>query len=313
MPTILRAAFAALLVLTLSMTAKTDETESPKPSVEIIAHRGASDVAPENTLAAFRLARRQGADWFELDCCLCKSGEVVVIHDATVDRTTNGKGAVADLTLSELQQLDAGSWKDTEYAAEKIPTLRQALAEGGPEIGVYVEVKSAGDDAALRSLLKRSAAGLLKRTAEFDAEFIRAVEASESPNLKLARAVISDVKAAKMQQHVVLQSFSTIVCAIAAIEAPELKVELLAGGTTAAAWEDYYRWLLLFDLNGLNTSVKALNEGRLGVLKATGKSCAVYTVDSPAEFERLANLGVERLITNKPDLCLRELKRLGRR
>ena len=75
---------------------------------KIIAHRGSSAHAPENTIAAFRLALEQGADCVELDVMLSKDGHLVVIHDDTVDRTTDGKGAVRDMTLKELRSLDAG-------------------------------------------------------------------------------------------------------------------------------------------------------------------------------------------------------------
>ena len=75
----------------------------------IIAHRGAAGEAPENTLAAFRLALAQGCDGFELDVHLSKDGHIVVIHDETLERTTNGKGYVKEMTLAQLQQVDAGS------------------------------------------------------------------------------------------------------------------------------------------------------------------------------------------------------------
>jgi glycerophosphoryl diester phosphodiesterase len=107
----------------------------------ILAHRGASQAAPENTLAAFRLAAEMGADGVELDVQLSKDGEAVVIHDVTVDKTTNGSGRVKDLTLAELQDLDAGSWYDSHYAGEPIPTLAQVLHELGPRLILNIELK----------------------------------------------------------------------------------------------------------------------------------------------------------------------------
>jgi glycerophosphoryl diester phosphodiesterase len=125
-----------------------------KPSREIdlpqrglCAHRGASDTHPENTLAAFREAVRLGAHMIELDVCLSKDHEPVVMHDLAVDRTTNGKGKVSDLTLAELKRLDAGGWKSPEFKGEPIPTLDEALRimpvniwlnvhlKGGKEVG----------------------------------------------------------------------------------------------------------------------------------------------------------------------------------
>lgn len=94
---------------------------------EIVAHRGSRINRPENTLAAFEEAIRVGADGIELDVHLSKDGEIVVIHDETVDRTTNGSGLVKEMTLAELKELDAGIWFDTEYAGQTIPTLREVF------------------------------------------------------------------------------------------------------------------------------------------------------------------------------------------
>ena len=102
---------------------------------KIIAHRGASGHAPENTMAAFRLAMEQHADGIELDVMLSKDGHVVVIHDATVNRTTNGTGRVSALTLAELQTLDAGN-------GEHIPTLEEVLETFGDQWVINVELKN---------------------------------------------------------------------------------------------------------------------------------------------------------------------------
>lgn len=93
----------------------------------IIAHRGAKKYAPENTMAAFRLAVEQGADGIEFDARLSSDGEVVILHDETLDRTTNGKGRVNSLSLEELKRLDAGSFFGPEFSGERIPTLREVF------------------------------------------------------------------------------------------------------------------------------------------------------------------------------------------
>lgn len=98
------------------------------PSRGICAHRGASDTHPENTLAAFREAVRLGAHMIEFDVALTEDGRLVLMHDSTLDRTTNGKGQVSEFTLAELKQLDAGSWKNSRFKGERIPTLDEALA-----------------------------------------------------------------------------------------------------------------------------------------------------------------------------------------
>jgi glycerophosphoryl diester phosphodiesterase len=92
------------------------------PTPLFIAHRGCSARYPENTLAAFKGAIDAGAQMIELDVCLSKDRHLVVIHDKTVDRTTNGSGAVKMLTLAQLRQLDAGSWFDPRFNAERLPT-----------------------------------------------------------------------------------------------------------------------------------------------------------------------------------------------
>ena len=94
----------------------------------LCAHRGASDTHPENTLAAFREAIRLGAQMIEFDVALSKDGQLILMHDATVDRTTNGKGPVSELMLAELKKLDAGSWKGGQFKNERTPTLDEALA-----------------------------------------------------------------------------------------------------------------------------------------------------------------------------------------
>ena len=108
----------------------------------VIAHRGFSGAAPENTLAAFEKAIEVGADMFELDVLLSRDGRVVVIHDDTLDRTTDGEGKVAAFTLAELKKLDAGSWFSAEFAGERIPTLEEALRLAKGCILVNVEIKT---------------------------------------------------------------------------------------------------------------------------------------------------------------------------
>jgi len=93
----------------------------------LIAHRGGAAEAPENTLAAFRRALSLGVRWFELDVQMSRDRELVVIHDNTMDRTTNGTGEVGSLLFEGLRKLDAGSWFDPQYRGEPIPTLREAL------------------------------------------------------------------------------------------------------------------------------------------------------------------------------------------
>ncbi len=106
----------------------------------IFAHRGASAHAPENTLPAFQLAVAQSADAIELDVKLSADGQVVVVHDATVDRTTDGQGRVRDLSLAQLKSLDAGSFFSQQYRGTKIPTLEEVFEALGRRTFINVEL-----------------------------------------------------------------------------------------------------------------------------------------------------------------------------
>lgn len=99
------------------------KTRFDMPSAGICSHRGENRTHPENTLAAFRESIRVGAHQIEWDIYLTDSGDLVVIHDPTVDRTTDGTGDIRKMPLSEIKQLDAGSWKSPRFAGERIPTL----------------------------------------------------------------------------------------------------------------------------------------------------------------------------------------------
>ena len=120
----------------------------------IIAHRGSKGEAPENTLASFALALQQHCDAIELDIHLSRDGVPVVIHDDTVDRTTNGTGKVESMTVDELQALDAGSWFDPRYAGEQIPTLAEVFELVPPSIMINVEIKGISGGRTEQELLK---------------------------------------------------------------------------------------------------------------------------------------------------------------
>jgi glycerophosphoryl diester phosphodiesterase len=118
------------------------------------AHRGASHEAPANTLAAFRRAVELGADGVELDVHLSKDRQLVVIHDFTLETTTNGRGLVQNHTLAELKELDAGSWFGPAFAGERIPSLQEVIEAVGQRLLLNIELKASrhgpgsGDDLA---------------------------------------------------------------------------------------------------------------------------------------------------------------------
>ena len=108
----------------------------------VVAHRGASGHAPENTLAAFRRAVELGAAFIETDLQISRDAHIVVIHDDRLDRTTTGRGPVREHTLAELRELDAGSWYDSQFAGERIPRLEEVLEfSRQSDIVFYLEIK----------------------------------------------------------------------------------------------------------------------------------------------------------------------------
>jgi len=131
---------------------------------EVQAHRGASSVAPENTIAAFRAAREQGARWVELDVALLGDGTLAVIHDPTLDRTSSAKGSLAGIGRSDLDGIDAGAWFGPQFRGEKLPTFEQALvALGELGLNVNVEIKQHAHHKSLEQLTGAVHAALQQR------------------------------------------------------------------------------------------------------------------------------------------------------
>lgn len=128
--------------------------------VKTIAHRGVSTLAPENTMRAFDGALELGCDFIELDVQMTADGRLVVIHDTTVDRTTNGTGRVRNLSWEELKQLDAGEWFNPVFRGEKIPLLEEVLDAYSGKIGILIELKK---PALYPGLIERVAALLKER------------------------------------------------------------------------------------------------------------------------------------------------------
>ena len=148
-----------------------------------IAHRGASGYAPENTFAAFRRAIALGAGFIETDLQLSRDARLVAIHDATVNRTTNGQGAVHDMTLAELRRLDAGSWFGSEFAGERIPTIEEILEFANKhDVVFYLEMKPSGSwggEHALISALRDSREIARTVVISFDPAILAAVRKIE--------------------------------------------------------------------------------------------------------------------------------------
>lgn len=150
-----------------------------------IAHRGASDKYPENTLLAFEQALALQADAVECDVHLTADGEVVVIHNATVERTTNGRGEVAAMSLEELRRLDAGSWKNSRFAGQRIPTLGEVIELVRGRAQLFVELKSPALELAQRVVEELRGGGMAGQAWLFTAHV---------PTLEWLRHMASDMR-----------------------------------------------------------------------------------------------------------------------
>ncbi len=161
----------------------------PAPA-QICAHRGDVSAAPENTLPAFESAVKKGAQQIELDVDLTKDGELVIMHDATVDRTTDGKGKVTELTFAEIRALDAGAKFSEAYRGTRVPTLREALALIPPHILCNVHLKG-------NTELARKSALLIQEMGRLEQCFL----ACELESVKAAREVVPAIKTCNMSRQ----------------------------------------------------------------------------------------------------------------
>jgi glycerophosphoryl diester phosphodiesterase len=227
-----------------------------------IAHRGASGRTPENTHTAFAAALDQGVDAIELDVQLSADGELVVIHDETLDRTTNGLGPVRARTWAELAQLDAGRWKGERFRGERIPRLADVLEQINGRVLLNVEIKSARDAGQIEERLAalaqaRDAAGWVL------------FSSSHTAALRGMRAV------APWAHLGIVRS-----------QPPPAEALPLAGEIAACC--------LAPKRTLVDAELVELAHGRdLGVW--------VWTVNDPREMQRLAALGVDAIFSDYPE------------
>lgn len=249
----------------------------------VLGHRGASAAAPENTLAAFRLARQTGANGVELDVRLSRDGVPVVIHDDTVDRTTNGHGRVSDLTVLELRQLDAGSWKGFEFANEQIPLLAE----------VFQELEDW-----LRPLTpKFGPAGFVNVE----------LKADSLTGTGLEREVVNLIVQMNLESRVIISSFNPLALARVRALNPQIKRGLLCSADLPVFLSRvWFRWLAA--PHALHPEYHMINEEYMRWALQKHIPINAWTVDDPAEARRLAQAGVNALITNRPDVICRALK-----
>lgn len=245
--------------------------------VEIIAHRGASRDAAENTLAAFNLGWQQQADADELDIYLSKDREIVVIHDANTKRTAKLDKPVAAQTLAELRQLDAGAWKGTKWKGQKIPTLAEALATIPDGKKMFIEIKCGPEvlpelERALKASGKRPDQLVL---IGFKYDTMKLAR-ERFPNLQLywLASLKPDKKTGRMPA-----------------------IEPLIEKARAARFDG----LNLGSRSGLDASVVAK-------IKAAGLKVYVWTVDDVSMAKKFVTAGVDGITTNRPALLREQLR-----
>ena len=227
----------------------------------VIGHRGASGSAPENTAAAARRARSLGARWIEADVQLAGDGVPVVIHDHTLERTTDGHGPVADRSARQLARLDAGGWFSSDYAGERIPTFAEMLAVcRDTSLGLNVELKP-------------------NRGAE----------------LTTARAVAAELH--NVDQPLLVSSFSTPAIASFHDAAPRLPL----GALFREPPQDGALVSLGLSFYSIHLAANTVRETDVVRLRHAGYRVLVYTVNDVATGSRLRDWGVTAIFTDYPD------------
>ncbi len=244
-----------------------------------VGHRGAPARAPENTLAAFEEAIRIGVDAIELDVHLSKDGVPVVIHDGSVDRTTDGQGPVAALTLRDLQALDAGSWFGPRFRAERIPSLAQALECARGRCGLIIEIKEPEPQAGSRGGRSRAADEGLGR---------------------LVDGVARVLAPGPSRDPVVVSSFSAAALVRVRAAMPRVRLGLLAsrsGRGTRALHREVV-------LHGFHPHLRLATRRRILAAHRMGLEVIVWPVNDRARMRRLVTQGADGLMSDDPTLFL---------
>ena len=242
------------------------------PAPVIVAHRGDKVYAPENTLSAFMQAVKKGADGVEFDVKLSADGQVIVLHDQTVDRTTNGTGNAARLTLAELRELDAGVQFPGQFPGERIPSLDEVFETIGKRIYMNVE---------LTNYL--------------------------TPNDALVPKVVDLVKKHGVQSRVLFSSFLAHNLQKVRQLLPEVPRGLLTLPGLMGLWGRTFN--LRGDYAYLHPHFKDVNIALVTRIHAAGNRVNTWTVTAEADITRMIGLGLDGIITGDLALALRLLGR----
>ena len=252
-------------------------------AVQVIAHRGSSAALPEHTLEAYRRALDEGADGLECDVRLTADGRLVCVHDRTVQRTSDGRGVVSAMTLAQLSELDFGSWKSPDAPRPSgvltLAALLELVAEAGRPVQLAIETKhptrhGGRTEAALVRMLGEY--GLLPRTPEEST--VRIMSFSELALHRVRRAVPAVPTVYLLERRLPVLG----------------RTRALPGGARIA---------------GPGIELVRRNPGLVTALRRAGHRVHVWTVDEPADVDLCLELGVEALITNRPQDVLAQLGR----
>ncbi|WP_394231356.1 glycerophosphodiester phosphodiesterase [Niallia oryzisoli] len=247
----------------------------PKSAGEVrkiftIAHRGASGYAPENTIIAFDKAVEMKADYIEMDVQRSKDGKLVIIHDTTVNRTTNGAGAVKDLTFDELQHLDAGGWKGEHFSGERIPLFEEVLARYKGKIGILIELKAP-------ELYPGIEEEVVKKLKKYN------LDKNESESIIIQSFNFKSMR--KMKQLLPHIPIGVLISRQENATKQSIK--------DFSAYADYY-----------NPSIDLLTEELVLTAKSEGMKVLSWTVRSPETAEFLLGHNIDAIATDYPDYVL---------
>lgn len=254
-----------------------------RSSVRVIAHRGASAALPEHTLEAYELAIKEGADGLECDVRLTADGQLVCMHDRTVQRTSDGSGVVSSMTLAQLSELDFGSWKSPAAPQRAsiltLAALLELVADAGRRVELAIETKhptryAGKTEAALLRMLDHY--GLLPKSPEESSVRIMSFSEVALHRVRRAAPAVPTVYLAERRLPLIGRTAS------------------LPGGAKIA---------------GPGIELVRRNPGLVTALRKAGHRVHVWTVDEPADVELCLELGVEALITNRPGEVLAQLGR----
>lgn len=272
------AIFEPWIYLNLVMSDKIDQSLKGK-TFDVIAHKGASGIAPENTLAAIQAALDIGVDMIELDVRNTGDEEIVVIHDETLDRTTNGTGDVHDYTLEEIKQLDAGSWFDPKFHNEKVPTLKEALDLINGQCQVLIEIKHMdhphyhGFAEKLVDIIRQEKNGydwiILQ---SYEPEYIHAAHEYD-PHVQTKKIMIGEDSAPLIAFYI------------------ESKMHM------GRAKEDDR-------MKALNPEYHTLSTRRVFQMHAKGFEVYTYAVNNREDMIKVLHMGVDGIITDYPDILM---------